>query len=406
MSNDVSLIKKSIVLIILLILVGGMSVSLIAIYSASQEISKLQQQVSMLQNQMNSVHQNVVNQNVTYILGKNYSLSQLYDKIKDSVVVISGTVLSNQFIFQVYYQVQGSGFVYNYNGRNVIITNYHVVQNAVNLTVTFIDGDAYSASVLGYDPYADLAVLSINAPLYKYKPLTVVNSSSLKVGDTVIAVGNPYGLAGSMSVGIVSALGRTISEQTAGSFPIANVIQITVPINPGNSGGPLLNLDGQVVGITTAIVAGSQGIGFAIPSNTILREIGDLITKGYYNEHPWLGISGIDMSYDIAKVMNVNVTYGVLIVQVISDSPAFQAGLHGGNKQIRLYGTSLTIGGDIIIAINGIRIRNNDDLASYLEEHTRPNQIVDLTVIRNGQKMIIQVKLGSRPSTANVAYSV
>ncbi|MGC8949398.1 MAG: S1C family serine protease [Thermoprotei archaeon] len=406
MSNNVSLFKRSIVLIILLILIGGISVSLITIYSASQEISKLQQQVSMLQSQINNIHQNFVNQNVTYILGKNYSLSQLYDKIKDSVVVVSGTVLSNQFIFQVYYQVQGSGFVYNYNGHNVIITNYHVVQNAVNLTVTFIDGDAYPASVLGYDPYADLAVLSINAPLYKYKPLTVVNSSSLKVGDTVIAVGNPYGLAGSMSVGIVSALGRTISEQTAGGFPIANVIQITVPINPGNSGGPLLNLDGQVVGITTAIVAGSQGIGFAIPSNTILREIGDLIAKGYYNEHPWLGISGVDMSYDIAKVMKVNVTYGVLVVQVISGSPAFQAGLHGGNKQVRLYGTSLTIGGDIIIAINGVRIRNNDDLASYLEEHTRPNQIVDLTIIRNSQKMIIQVKLGSRPSAANVAYSV
>ncbi|MEM3833034.1 MAG: trypsin-like peptidase domain-containing protein [Thermoprotei archaeon] len=405
MPNNVSLIKKSVVLIILLILIGGIGASLITLYSASQEINKLQQQVSVLQSQINNVHQSVINQNITYILGNNYSLSQLYDTIKDSVVVISGTVLSNQFIFQVYYQVQGSGFVYNYNDCNVIITNYHVVQNAVNLTVTFINGDAYPATVLGYDPYADLAVLSINAPPYKYKSLTIVNSSSLKVGDTVIAVGNPYGLAGSMSVGIISALGRTISEQTTGGFPIANVIQITVPINPGNSGGPLLNLEGQVVGITTAIVAGSQGIGFAIPSNTILREIGDLITKGYYDEHPWLGISGVDMSYDIARMMNVNVTYGVLVVQVISGSPAFQAGLHGGNKQIRLYGASLTIGGDIIIGINGIRIRNNDDLASYLEEHTKPNQTVDLTIIRNNQKMIIPVKLSSRPSATNVAYS-
>lgn len=406
MSNESSLFKKSVTLIILLILIAGISVSLVTVYSTLQEVSKLQQQILALQNQINNTHQNVINQNVTYYLGKNYSLPQLYDKVKDSIVVISGTVLSKQFIFQVYYQVQGSGFVYNFNGRNVIITNYHVVQDATNLTVTFIDGDAYPATILGYDPYSDIAVLSINAPSYKYKSLTIVNSSSLKVGDIVIAVGNPYGLAGSMSIGIVSALGRTINEQTTGSFPIANVIQITAPINPGNSGGPLLNLDGQVVGITTAIVAGSQGIGFAIPSNTILREINDLITKGYYNEHPWLGISGVDMSYDIAKIMNTNITYGVLITQVISGSPAFQAGLRGGDKLVRIYGTSITIGGDIIIAINGNRIRNNDDLASYLEEHTRPGQTVNLTIIRNNQEMIIPVKIGSRPSTYNVAYSV
>jgi len=323
--------------------------------------------------------------------------------VKESIVVISGIVISYQFPFTSYYEVQGSGFVYNFSGRMVIITNYHVVNGAVNITVTFVDGNTYPAKVLGYDPYADLAVLSVSAPLSEYKPLTIISSSSLKVGDVVIAVGNPYGLAGSMSIGIVSGLGRTISESATGGFPIANVIQITAPINPGNSGGPLLNLQGQVVGITTAIISGSQGIGFAIPSDTILKEISDLITIGHYDKHSWLGIAGVDMTYSIAKVMNVNVTYGVLIVQVIKGSPAYNAGLQGGNKQVSIEGSPITIGGDIIIAINGRRIRNNDDLASYLEAYTEPGQTVNITIIRGNQKLTIPVTLGARPSPSSTS---
>jgi S1-C subfamily serine protease len=177
----------------------------------------------------------------------------------------------------------------------VIVTNYHVVQNAINITVTFINGDGYPATVLGSDPYSDLAVVSTNAPQSEFKPLEIVSSLTLRVGDIVVAVGNPYGLAGSMSIGIVSALGRTITEEQTGGYPIANVIQTTCPLNPGNSGGPLLNLEGKVVGITTAIVSNSQGLGFAIPSNTILREISSLVTIGSYNKHPWLGAAGHDI---------------------------------------------------------------------------------------------------------------
>jgi S1-C subfamily serine protease len=283
----------------------------------------------------------------------------------------------------------------------VIITNYHVVQDATDIIITFINGNGYAATVLGSDPYADLAVLSTNAPQSEYKPLEIVDLSSLEVGDPVIAVGNPYGLAGSMTTGIVSALGRTITEEMTGSYPIANVIQTSAPINPGNSGGPLLNYQGHVIGITTAIISDSQGLGFAIPSSTILREIGYLVTTGSYNLHPWLGVAGADMTYEIANVMSINVTYGYLIVEVTSGGPADEAGLLGGTQRVSIAGEYVTIGGDIIIAINatdiGARIRSIDDLSTFLEEYTSPYQTVNVTILRNNETMIISVELGTRP---------
>jgi S1-C subfamily serine protease len=251
--------------------------------------------------------------------------------------------------------------------------------------------------VLGSDPYVDLAVLSTDAQQSDYKPLEIVSSSALEVGDPVIAVGNPYGLAGSMTTGLVSALGRTITEEMTGGYAIANVIQTSAPINPGNSGGPLLNYQGQVIGITTAIVSDSQGLGFAIPSSAILREVGSLVTQGSYNNHPWLGATGVDMTYEIAKAMSVNVTYGWLIVQVTSGGPADEANLQGGTEQVLIFGESVTIGGDIIIAINGTRITSMDDLSTFLEEYTSPNQTVDVAMVRDNQTMTLSVKLGTRP---------
>jgi S1-C subfamily serine protease len=280
----------------------------------------------------------------------------------------------------------------------VITTNYHVVQDAINISVTFINGNGYAATVLGSDPYADLAVLSIDAPQSEYRPLEIVSSSTLEVGDPVIAVGNPYGLAGSMTTGIASALGRTITEDMTGGYPIADVIQTSAPINPGNSGGPLLNYEGQVIGITTAIVTDSQGLGFAIPSSTILREIGSLVTKGSYDQHPWLGASGTDMTYEIANATGANVTYGWLIAQVTSGGSADKAGLRGGTKQVRVAGEYVTIGGDIIVAINGARITNGDDLSTYLEEYTLPGQTINVTISRGNQTMTVAVELGTRPA--------
>jgi S1-C subfamily serine protease len=288
--------------------------------------------------------------------------------------------------------VQGSGFVYNFTGQEVIVTNFHVVQSAVNITVTFADGNGYEATVVGSDPYEDLAVLSTTAPVNELKPLEIASSTTLKVGDPVIAVGNPYGLAGSMTTGIVSALGRTMTEDMTGGYPIASVIQTSTPINPGNSGGPLLNYKGQVVGITTAIVSNSQGLGFAIPSNSILREIYSLVTTGSYNQHPSLGVTGTDMTYEIAQAMGTNVTYGWLIATVSS-----QNGLQGGTSQAVIAGSIVTVGGDIIIAINGTRITNLDDLSTYLEEHTLPGRTINVTVVRDHQTMTITVVLGARP---------
>jgi S1-C subfamily serine protease len=389
-----------VIIIVVSLIAGGLLGYSISNLTMSGNISDLQNQVSTLQEQVSTLQsaQNGVTQNNTYIMGENASLAPLYAQVKDSVVVIRGlTVQYDMFRRSYYSQVQGSGFVYDYEGQMVVITNYHVIQEAINITVTFINGNGYAATVLGSDPYAELTVLSTDAPQSEYKPLEIVDSSTLSVGDSVIAVGGPYGLAGSMTTGIVSALGRTITEEMSGGYPIANVIQMSAPINPGNSGGPLLNYQGQVVGITTAIVSDSQGVGFAIPSSTVLREIEALVTEGSYDQHPWLGASGIDMTYEIAEAMNVNVTYGWLIAQVTSGGPADEADLQGGTQQVTVAGQSVTIGGDIITAINGTRIKGIDDLSTFLEEHTLPDETIDVTIVRGGQSMTLTLKLDARP---------
>ena len=364
--------------------------------------SNLQNQLSTLREQISNLQstQNVTYHDVTYFLDQNASLSALYEQVKESVVVVQGVIVEYDIFHRAYYtQVQGSGFVYNFTNQMVIITNYHVINSASNITVTFTNGNGYAATALGSDPYADLAVLSTDAPQNEYQPLEIVSSSTLEVGDPVIAVGTPYGLAGSMTTGIVSALGRTITEDLTGGYAIANVIQTTTPLNPGNSGGPLLNYLGQVVGITTAIVSDSEGLGFAIPSNTILREVKSLVTEGSYNQHPWLGAAGTDVTYAIAEAMNTNVTYGWLITQTTNGGPADNADLRGGTQQALVAGEYVTIGGDIITAIDQTRITSFDDLSTYLEEHTLPQQTINATIIRNDQTLTVEVKLESRPST-------
>jgi S1-C subfamily serine protease len=380
--------------------------------NASANISNLNDQVTNLQKQLNNLQSDqttVVADNVgqtvqtsTYTTYENVSLSQLYTSVENSVVVVEcetpATTIFGMSPYAGYSQVQGSGFVYNYNGQMVIITNNHVVNNAVNITVTFINGNTYPATVLGSDGYADLAVLSADAPQNEYYPLEITSSSTLSVGDPLVAIGGPYGLAGTMTTGIVSALNRTITEDMSGSYPIAAVIQTSTPINSGNSGGPLMTYSGQVVGITTAIVSNSNGLGFAIPSDTILREIGSLITTGTYNKHPIIGAAGTDMTYSIAQAMNTNVTYGWLITQVTAGGPADHAGLKAGTKQTNIDGTTTIIGGDIIVAINGYRTRNIDDLSTYLEQNTTPGQTMTITIIRNNQTQNLSLTLGTRPT--------
>jgi S1-C subfamily serine protease len=367
--------KASAALLVLLfaagLLVGGLVTYYInfqEINSLSAEVAALQSQVSELESSQNATYQNItVYQNAT-------AWADLYSNVYKSVVLVQGTTSDGT--------VQGSGFVYSFSGEMVAITNYHVVQDTSSLSVTFWNGHGYAATILGTDPYADLAVLSVDdAPAEEFVPVEIVSSSTLRVGEPVIAIGNPYGLVGSLTEGVVSALGRSITEGTAGGFAIANIIQTSTPINPGNSGGPLLNVIGKVVGITTAIVSDSQGLGFAIPSNTILREISALITTGTYSGHSYLGVSGQDMSYDMAQEIDASVTYGWRIATVTAGGPS--------DGRLRV--------DDIVIAMNGTLIRNNDDLASYLEEKTRPTEHLVLTVMRGNSMVDVDVILGTRP---------
>lgn len=377
------------------IVVGSLVGGILGYSMALHEINHLQNQVSDLQNNQISYLQT---KNTTYVVGDNTSLSNLYENVRDSVVMIIGVVAQTTFFSTQYAQVQGSGFVYDLNGQMVIVTNFHVVNGATNITVTFIDGNSYAATVLGLDAYADLAALSTEAPENELKPIQIASSSTLEVGDPVVAIGNPFGLVGSMTAGIVSQLGRTLNESTIGNYSIANIIQTSTPINPGNSGGPLLNYLGQVVGITAAIVSNSQGLGFAIPSDTILREIGSLVETGSYTKHSWLDISSTDMDYEIAKAMGTDVTYGLLLTQVVSGGPADKAGLRAGTEQLQTSTGTVTIGGDIVIAIDGVRIMNSDALLSYIEANTLPGQTINVTIVRNNKTMDIPVVLGTRPS--------
>jgi S1-C subfamily serine protease len=387
-----------VIIVIVSLAAGGLFGYLWCYSTTSGEIDNLQNQVAVLQEQIANVQST---QNVTVISGENVSVSQLYEQVEDSVAVIRGMMIAqyDRFGRPYYTQVQGSGFVYKFTGQIVIVTNYHVVNSAINITVTFANGNAYTATVLGSDPYAELAVLSADAPQEEYKPLEIASSSTLKVGDQVMVVGTPYGLAGSMSTGFVSSLGRTLTAETTGGYVIANVIQTTAPLNPGNSGGPVLNYQGQVVGIATAIVEDSQGVGFAIPSNTILREIEELVNTGSYEDHPWLGAAGTDMTYEIAAEMGTDVTYGWLIAQVTTGGPADKAGLQGGTQQVEIAESLVTIGGDIVIAVNGTRITSIEDLSAYLEEYTLPGQTVNLTVVRDNETTFIPLELERRPTT-------
>ena len=368
---------KSVYSVVILIFVTGLLIGGIANFFVTLHFdtrSDLEAQIAGLQAQNSELEgmQNVLYQNIT-LYQNDVSLAELYANVKDSIVLIQGTTQGGY--------VQGSGFVYSHKGQNVVITNYHVVQSTNMLSVTFQNGNGYAATILGTDPYADLAILSVTAPSAEFKPLKIVSSSTLRVGEPVIAIGNPYGLVGSLTTGIISALGRTIVEDSVNRFSIANVIQTSTPINPGNSGGPMFNAAGNVIGITTAIVSESQGLAFAIPSNTILREINALVTTGTYNGHSYLGVNGNDMTYNAAQQLGVSVTYGWRIASVINGGPS------DGKLQE----------GDIIIALNNNKIKNNDDLASYLEEKTLPGQNINITIIRNNNTTTITVTLKERP---------
>lgn len=398
------------------------------------------------------------------------TLPELFERVEKSVVQVTTTSGSDQL--DLFRSGIGSGFVYNNDG--LIVTNYHVIapsvlssesvrgetNNGVDINVAFEDGTIYPATLVGADRFSDIAIIDVPEDARdRLVPLPVGNSSELRVGQQVVAIGNPFGLSGSMTEGIVSGLGRLIPSseeeqvpplpdgipvpppqdpsipglpqqppgdepppslpptnpdeelreiQRRGSFSIPDVIQTDAPINPGNSGGPLLDLRGEVIGMNTAIFSStgeSAGVGFAIPSNTLRKVVPALISSGMY-QHPWLGISGTDVTPEIAEAVGLEEAKGFLVTDITSESPADKAGIRGGYKIDNIDGREIALGGDIIIAIDNNTVRKIDDILSYLEREKNVGDQVRLTVLREGNiTQTFPTTLAARPGSVSLQQS-
>jgi serine protease Do len=401
------------------------------------------------------------------------TLTELFSRVQDSVVQVTTT---SRNIAGPLSSGLGSGFVYDKDGH--IITNYHVValaslsgessntsssNNNTDIVITFHDGSVYNARVVGSDPFSDIAVLRVeNISESKLVPLTFGNSSQVKIGEQAVAIGNPFGLSGTLTVGVVSGLGRTIpslaaeenpslprdnqedreqqqpglpeipppfddlfpdlpdlpfqlpplipdqrqQQESSGAFSIPDIIQTDAAVNPGNSGGPLLNMKGQVIGMNTAIfsVTGAYaGIGFAVPSNTITKVVPSLITTGSY-QHPWLGLIGIDITPDIAKALGLGLeeAKGFLVIGVNEGSPADKAGIRGGDKVTTINGREIRLGGDIVLKIDNQDVRKIEDLLTHLERHEQVGDTVQLTVIRDAKPQTVNITLTARPDNSQL----
>ena len=322
-------------------------------------------------------------------------LVDLYVRVNPSVVNIT---IYGSMDDQVVALGQGSGFVYDTQGN--ILTNAHVVHGAQDIEVTFSDGLVRAATLVGEDLNSDLAVVRVDLP-EGVGPLPLGDMGTLAVGQTVVAIGNPFGLQGTLTRGIVSALGRTIPALTIFSIPQA--IQTDAAINPGNSGGPLLNLDGEVIGVNAQIETDGTsnsniGVGFAIPVSIVGRVAPELIAKGEYI-WPYLGISGGDVTPLLVEAMNLSVERGAYVASVVENTPSSRAGLQGASETITLDGRTIDVGGDVITAIDGTPVLSFDDLLIYLSLHTSPGQTVTLTILRDGETRAVQVTLEARPGS-------
>lgn len=335
-----------------------------------------------------------------------FSLEQdiiaVYEAVGRGVVNITNRSYAYDFFFRpVPQEGSGSGIVYDREGH--IITNYHVIEGAEELFVTLPDESTVPAKVVGSDPSVDLAVIQVEADPDLLQPVPLGESEDLRVGQFVVAIGNPFGLERTLTVGVVSALGRVIQSPDE-SF-IGEIIQTDAAINPGNSGGPLLDLSGRIIGVNTAIFSPSQasaGIGFAVPVDTVRRVVPALIENGYY-PHPWLGINYVwSLTSERAEIlreagMDVPVEEGVLIIEVASNGPAAQAGLRGGRQRVRIGPAILTIGGDILTAIDGEPITSDQALLQYLDTQTEVGDTIQVTLWRDGQELTVPVTLAEMP---------
>ncbi|NOZ29814.1 MAG: PDZ domain-containing protein [Chloroflexi bacterium] len=325
-------------------------------------------------------------------------LTAIYQKVNRSVVNITVRQqahpgLDNE---EFYTEGQGSGFVWDKQGH--IVTNLHVIADATEVDVTFWNDITVPATVVGTDPDSDLAVVRVDVSPDELYPVELGDSDQVQVGERAIAIGNPFGYQGTLTHGIVSAVGRSIPALTG--FQIPEAIQTDAAINPGNSGGPLLDAQGRVIGVNAQIrslVRANSGVGFAIPINLVKRVVPSLIETGRY-EHPWLGISGQTLSPSMAQDLKLPAERGILIADVIPNSPAQRAGLRPSRRTVNYKGRQVPIGGDIIVQIDEQPLHNFDDLLIYLARYTSPGQEVILTVVRDGKRVQVPVTLGARPT--------
>ncbi len=314
--------------------------------------------------------------------------TELFKQVEGSVISVSITIAGGG-------GAQGSGFVYDDKGH--MVTNNHVVEDAQTIVVTFLNGTSAEATLVGRDVYSDLAVIKVASPSKTLKPIPLGDSGTLEVGEQVVAIGNPFGLGGSMTLGIVSQLGR--STTSVGGYLMIDLIQTDAAVNPGNSGGPLLNMKGEVVGVNTLILSqsgGSEGVGLAIPSHSIKRVADSLIKTGSY-KHPYVGVQGTDVTPAIAKAMSLPESRGFLIMQVVNGSPAEKAGLKGGDRQVTIEGQSVTIGGDVILGVDNTDARKLDDILLYNERFKNPGDTISIKIFRAGKILTIDLVLGERP---------
>ncbi|MDC0450752.1 trypsin-like peptidase domain-containing protein [Nitrosopumilus sp.] len=357
---------------------------------SDETIMQMQDEINenkiQMQDEINEIN------NIILTKSKTLSLIEIFEKSEPGVVRVN--IQRNQTENET--GGVGSGFVFDKKGH--IITNAHVVKDATKTIVTFLDGRSYNAEIIGVDEYTDIGVIKVNADLKLLNPLSLGDSSNLQVGEPITAIGNPFGLSGSMTSGIISQMGRLLPSDSG--FQIPDVIQTDAAINPGNSGGPLLNMRGEIVGINTAIQSTTgefTGVGFAIPSQTVAKIVPTLISDGKY-KHPWIGISGTDIDLEMANVMELENTLGFLIITVIEDSPASDAGLIGSNKMIEVEGREYSIGGDIIISVDGIDVRKIDDILIHLQRGKTVGDEMVLEVLRDGRTTNVTIVLQERPN--------
>ena len=340
--------------------------------------------------------------------GKGHTVNQIYEASAPGVAHIEATVAAKEPEgFSPFGPQQGqggtatgSGFVID--GEGHVLTNAHVVAGAESVKVTLSeDGDTFDAKVVGRDPSTDVALLDVDAPSDQLTPLPLGNSDDVQVGDAAVAIGNPFGLDGTATAGIVSAVQRSISAPNG--FTISDAIQTDAPINPGNSGGPLFDAAGRVIGINSQIESpnggGNVGIGFAVPINTA-QTVAEQLLDGGEVEHAFLGISGGDVTPEIADVLNLSVDHGAIVQEIVPDGPADEAGVEPGDTDVTIAGQQLRAGGDVITEVDGEEVTGMDDVIAAVNAK-QPGDEVELTLVRKGDERTVSVELGDRPANAN-----